>query len=114
MKSILFATSIISILNLVNLKLQGLPFLNDTFISDYIKIDQEEELFFMMFLSRNKPDVDPLVIWMQGGPGCASELAMFTENGPYNVKFDRLQNPSIDVQYNNYSWNNFSNVLYLD
>lgn len=65
-------------------------------------------------MSRNDPDKDPLVIWLQGGPGCASELGMFTENGPYNLKFDRLKNPSYEIHYNSYSWNNISNVMYLD
>jgi len=81
---------------------------------DRIPVDGNEELFFMMAMSRNKPETDPLVIWLQGGPGCSSELGMFTENGPYNVKFDRLKNPSYEMHYNPYSWNNVSNVMYLD
>jgi len=92
----------------------GKPFENDTYIADYIQVDKHESLFFMMFLSRSKPSTDPLIIWLQGGPGCSSELGMFTENGPYNLEFDRLKNPAFNVTYNNYSWNNHANVLYLD
>ncbi|CDW77106.1 serine carboxypeptidase family protein [Stylonychia lemnae] len=111
---ILIATTILLGAQLAQSKLEGKPFINDTFISDYINVDSKDQLFFMLFLSRNNPDKDPLVIWLQGGPGCSSEFGMFTENGPYTVKFDRLKNPSIETTYNNYSWNNFSNVLYLD
>ncbi|EFH64329.1 hypothetical protein ARALYDRAFT_893323 [Arabidopsis lyrata subsp. lyrata] len=34
--------------------------------------------------SRNKKDA-PIVIWLVGGPGCSSELAMFYENGPFKI-----------------------------
>jgi len=50
-----------------------------------MNIDEFDDYFYMMFNSRSKPDKDPLIIWLQGGPGCSSELAMFTENGPYNI-----------------------------
>ena len=67
-----------------------------------------------MFESRQDSDADPLIIWLQGGPGCASQIGMFTENGPYTVKYDKPHKPRISLTYNDYSWNNKANVLYLD
>lgn len=48
------------------------------------------------------------MIWLTGGPGCASELATFYENGPAWIKDD------MTFENNAYSWNEHSNVLYVD
>lgn len=45
-------------------------------------------LFYWEFDSLDKPATDPLVVWLTGGPGCSSELALFFENGPYTVNDD--------------------------
>ena len=48
-------------------------------------------LFYWMTESQNDPKTDPLMIWLTGGPGCSSVLALFTENGPYHVwKVEKL------------------------
>ena len=52
-----------------------------------------------MFESQNNPVTDPVVLWLTGGPGCSSELALFQENGPY--KLDSHNN----IVLNPYSWN---------
>ena len=57
-------------------------------ISDYIPISATERLYFALAESRNDPETDPLIVWLQGGPGCSSMLAMFTENGPYNFRYN--------------------------
>ena len=40
-------------------------------------------LFYWFFESRSDPANDPLVVWIAGGPGCSSMLAIFVENGPF-------------------------------
>jgi len=49
-----------------------------------------------------------LVLWLTGGPGCASEVALFFENGPYTI------NDDLTLKQNPYSWNRVSNLLYVD
>jgi len=61
-----------------------------------------------MFESQNRPATDPFVLRMTGGPGCASTLALFAENGPYKVNSD------LSIRTNIYSWNKFANLLYVD
>ena len=112
--------------------------LDDTLVSDYIEVNYwqweadsnntssgddwydetygvQDQLYFLMAESRNDPATDPLVIWLQGGPGCSSMLGIYTENGPFNFKYDR-ENPEdpFKFEYNAYSWNNNANVMYVD
>jgi len=65
-------------------------------------------LFFWMFESRGNPSKDPLLIWLTGGPGCSSLLALFYENGPYKINSD------LSLSINPYSWNTFANIIFID
>ena len=51
----------------------------------------------MFFESRNNKK-DPLVIWFAGGPGCGSEMALFYENGPFQIT------PNMTLVWNDYGW----------
>ena len=64
--------------------------------------------FYWFFESRSSPSSDPVVLWMTGGPGCSSEVALFGENGPCKV------NDDLSTRLNNYSWNSRANVIYID
>ncbi|XP_057457338.1 serine carboxypeptidase-like [Lotus japonicus] len=64
-------------------------------------------LFYFFFESRNSKD-DPVVIWLTGGPGCSSELAMFYENGPFHFA------KNLSLVWNEYGWDKASNILFVD
>jgi len=65
-----------------------------------------------LFDSRATPQDDPLVVWLTGGPGCASEVALFYENGPY--KFPEDVTKQAPITSNEFAWNNSANLLYVD
>ena len=67
------------------------------------------DLFYWWFPSRRSREKDPLLIWFTGGPSCASEIALFEENGPF-----KFNSKTSEVTTNPYSWNNQANLMYVD
>ena len=67
-------------------------------------------MFYMYFESRSPEtaSTDPLVLWMTGGPGCSSELAVFYENGPFRIEDD------LSLSENPFGWDVGHNVLFID
>ena len=60
------------------------------------------------FESRNDPENDPVVLWLNGGPGCSSLTGLFLELGPSAI------NEELELVHNPYSWNSNASVIFLD
>jgi len=68
-------------------------------------------LHYVFVTSQQNKSTDPVVLWLNGGPGCSSLLGLISENGPFNIpdgqsNFTQTPNP--------WSWNTVANVLYLE
>lgn len=76
--------------------------------SGYLDIADDKHLFFWFFESRNDPKNDPVILWLNGGPGCSSLEGLFFELGPSTLGADLkpIRNP--------YSWNSNASVIFLD
>ncbi|XVF43598.1 hypothetical protein PTKIN_Ptkin02bG0052500 [Pterospermum kingtungense] len=57
----------------------------------------------------------PLLIWLQGGPGCSSMVGNFFELGPWRVVSSHNHNVEhLSLQPNSGSWNRLFGLLFLD
>ncbi|KAE9461234.1 hypothetical protein C3L33_06821, partial [Rhododendron williamsianum] len=68
----------------------------------------DARMFYFFFESRNNNTDDPVVIWLTGGPGCGSELALFYENGPFHIA------NNLSLLWNEFGWDQASNLIYVD
>eukprot|EP01016_Furgasonia_blochmanni_P004647 TRINITY_DN1179_c0_g1_i10.p2 TRINITY_DN1179_c0_g1~~TRINITY_DN1179_c0_g1_i10.p2 ORF type:complete len:459 (+),score=149.12 TRINITY_DN1179_c0_g1_i10:67-1443(+) len=84
-------------------------FLGEDHVPGFINIADGADLFYWLFRSRTRPESDPLVFWLTGGPGCSSVVALFSENGPFSVNAT-----DITLILNKYSWSNTSNIVFVD
>lgn len=93
---------------LISLSLSTDPFLGEDQKSGLVTFDNGDDMFYWLMRSRRSADTDPLVMWLTGGPGCASETALFFENGPFSI------NDDLSLKNNANSWNDVASVVYVD
>ncbi|KAF0720362.1 Aste57867_373 [Aphanomyces stellatus] len=67
-----------------------------------------QNMFYWLVESESDPSTDPLVLWLNGGPGCSSLIGFFTELGPFIVQSD------LTVKRNPYAWNRKANIVFLE
>ncbi|KAH9922311.1 peptidase S10 serine carboxypeptidase [Epithele typhae] len=76
--------------------------------SGYLDISDTRHLFFWFFEARHDPDSAPLMLWLNGGPGCSSTTGLLFENGPCTITGPNSTTP------NPHSWTNVANMIFLD
>ncbi|KAJ7828852.1 serine carboxypeptidase-domain-containing protein, partial [Mycena olivaceomarginata] len=74
--------------------------------SGYLDIADDKHLFFWFFESRNSPSTDPLVLWLNGGPGCSSSTGLLFELGPCSIA-----NEGKNTTFNKHSWTSSANMI---
>ncbi|KAJ3934630.1 MAG: carboxypeptidase C [Lentinula lateritia] len=81
--------------------------------SGYLDTQEDKHLFFWyysrFFESRNSPKDAPLIMWLNGGPGCSSSTGLLFELGPCRIS-DEGRNTTV----NPHSWNTHANIIFLD
>eukprot|EP00929_Paragymnodinium_shiwhaense_P029485 TRINITY_DN1687_c0_g3_i1.p1 TRINITY_DN1687_c0_g3~~TRINITY_DN1687_c0_g3_i1.p1 ORF type:complete len:499 (+),score=125.32 TRINITY_DN1687_c0_g3_i1:52-1548(+) len=78
--------------------------------SGYIPVSASSKYFFWLFEAKTEdPSKAPLLVWLSGGPGCSSQLALFAENGPCKV-----DKSGESTTANPFSWHNAANVMWID
>ncbi|KAH9675303.1 serine carboxypeptidase-like 45 [Citrus sinensis] len=112
--SALFCTTILTAKSVPQadkiISLPGQPQASFQQYAGYITIDEKQQraLFYYFVEAATEAASKPLVLWLNGGPGCSSIGAgAFCEHGPFKPSGDTLLR-------NEYSWNKEANMLYLE
>uniref|UniRef100_A0A914V649 Carboxypeptidase n=1 Tax=Plectus sambesii TaxID=2011161 RepID=A0A914V649_9BILA len=79
--------------------------------SGYLNANQQGtwKLHYWLVESQGNAATDPLILWLNGGPGCSSVGGMFEELGPFYP-----ENGGGSLYENVFSWNKVANVLFLE
>lgn len=66
-------------------------------------------MFFWFFpTGKSNPESQPVLLWLQGGPGGSSLFGLFVETGPFGV------DKKLRLFPHKYAWTNEYNMLYID
>lgn len=79
--------------------------------SGYLEVDKEDgsQIFYTYYEAQEKVDKDtPVLLWLQGGPGCAGQFGNFYELGPQRV------NQNLSLEENGGAWNRKAGLLFVD
>ncbi|KAI3922899.1 hypothetical protein MKW98_007030 [Papaver atlanticum] len=92
--------------------LPGQPPVSFQHYAGYVKIREKDEkaLFYWFFEAQENPSTKPLVLWLNGGPGCSSiAYGAAQELGPF-----LLRSKDSKITLNKFSWNKAANILFLE
>ncbi|TKY53429.1 Serine carboxypeptidase 45 [Spatholobus suberectus] len=93
------------------LSLSGQPKVSFQQFGGYITVHdkQHRALYYYFVEAETNPASKPLILWLNGGPGCSSiGVGAFTEHGPFVTNYGE------SITKNKYSWNREANILYLE
>jgi len=84
--------------------------------SGYVDIQGDKHIHYWFVESQNKPSSDPVVLWLNGGPGASSTgYGFFNEMGTFHCDDDSLGNGSIPQPYlNPLAWDKLANMIYFE
>ncbi|XP_035423071.1 lysosomal protective protein isoform X2 [Cygnus atratus] len=77
--------------------------------SGHLRAGPAARLHYWFVEAQSDPRGSPVVLWLNGGPGCSSMEGFLKEHGPFLVQPD-----GVSLKYNDYAWNKIANMLYLE
>ncbi|XP_056164343.1 serine carboxypeptidase-like 40 isoform X3 [Syzygium oleosum] len=92
-------------------RLPGQPLVEFDHYGGYVTVDESagRALFYYFAEAGRNKDSMPLLLWLNGGPGCSSLHGAMEELGPFRVHSDGKT-----LYRNKFAWNIAANVLFLE
>ncbi|KAL9264631.1 Serine carboxypeptidase-like 18-like protein [Drosera capensis] len=87
-----------------------LPFKLET---GYVSVN-ESELFYYFVKSQGHPRRDPLILYINGGPGCSALTGFFYQIGPLVFNLTDYDGGLPTLLSISYSWTKTANIIFLD
>ncbi|XP_057451246.1 serine carboxypeptidase-like 11 [Lotus japonicus] len=90
-----------------------LPFLLET---GYVGVGETEDVqaFYYFIESESNPRVDPLMLWLTGGPGCSVLSGLMFEIGPLAFKIEEYNGSVPNLVLRSHSWTKVSSIIFVD
>lgn len=101
-------------------KLSQIPGYPTTFTNrayaGYLSTDSDSRKLHYVFLesSQGASNSAPVMLWLNGGPGCSSKIGFIQELSPYCINAFQPYSAQDNLTPNPYSWSNLTNLLFLD
>ncbi|CAA2961921.1 serine carboxypeptidase-like 18, partial [Olea europaea subsp. europaea] len=85
-------------------------------INRYIGVGENDEvqLFYYFIESENNPNMDPLLLWITGGPGCSGLSTLVYELGPFTFDVAHFDGSLPSILLNPYSWTKVASIIFID
>jgi carboxypeptidase C (cathepsin A) len=82
--------------------------------SGYLEINPStgKRLHYWFIESFHDAEKDPVVLWMNGGPGCSSMDGLFYEMGP--MHFFGADSRDLTLTFNPYTWTKKASMIFLE
>ncbi|KAK0582108.1 hypothetical protein LWI29_021552 [Acer saccharum] len=74
----------------------------------------EIEFFYYFVESENNPAADPLLLYLNGGPGCSGLNGFFYQIGPLKFSVDNYAGGLPTLLYEPHAWSKTVNIIFLD
>eukprot|EP00887_Chlorella_sp_A99_P000215 scaffold13.g215.t1 len=87
-------------------------------MAGYFTVTSTRRLFYWFFQARTAAGQKlsasnvPLLVWLNGGPGCSSLFGAFVEIGPYYIR--RVNTSYLETTPNPNNWAQLAHVLFID
>ncbi|KAJ9538216.1 hypothetical protein OSB04_030949 [Centaurea solstitialis] len=90
-----------------------LPFTLET---GYIGVGESDvvQLYYYFIESEGNPEDDPLILWLNGGPGCSALSGIFYEIGPLTINYENSTLEKAILEIRPHGWTKVASIIFLD
>lgn len=80
--------------------------------SGYISASPTKHIHYYLVESEGDPKTDPVVVWFNGGPGCSSLDGFLYEHGPFRLRYDGTNAPTLERF--EFTWARLATMVYVE